>query len=156
MIDPFLLFLKIENNAYSFGRTTIANLDAKWVILMPSPYHILSYLSKHYVDSFIFSAVAKSSVSFISPVIHYCGCIPPLPFSTCYWRCTAWDGTLPRCTTKKMTWLVAVLCTSLTHKGLNFVGNYCHVFLSMQVKRTLFVNGISKYAEESEIKQHFE
>lgn len=27
---------------------------------------------------------------------------------------------------------------------------------SMKVKRTLFVNGISQYAEEREIKQHFE
>lgn len=36
------------------------------------------------------------------------------------------------------------------------VGNYLLVFIPMQVKRTLFVNGISKYAEETEIKQHFE
>lgn len=36
------------------------------------------------------------------------------------------------------------------------VGNSFLVFISMQVKRTLFVNGISKYAEETEIKQHFE
>lgn len=28
--------------------------------------------------------------------------------------------------------------------------------VSFQVKRTLFVNGISKYAEEKHIKQHFE
>lgn len=26
----------------------------------------------------------------------------------------------------------------------------------LQVKRTLFINGISKYAEETQIKQHFE
>lgn len=42
------------------------------------------------------------------------------------------------------------------HIGLSVVGNYFLFFISMQVKRTLFVNGLSKYAEESEIKQHFE
>ena len=30
-----------------------------------------------------------------------------------------------------------------------------HIFV-LQVKRTLFINGISKYAEEMQIKQHFE
>lgn len=156
-------FFLTENNAYSFGRTTIANLDTQWVILLAPLYHIFCLAFWNLVLSLTFlMCVNNFPFPFISPVINYCGCTPPLHFSTCYWRCTAWDGTPLRCTTKRMTWLVAwfqrmaVLYTHCTHKGLNFVGNYFPVFISMQVKRTLFVNGISKYAEESEIKQHFE
>lgn len=47
---------------------------------------------------------------------------------------------------------MAVLCTPFPFS----VGNNFLVFIPMQVKRTLFINGISKYAEETEIKQHFE
>lgn len=31
-LTPLLSLLFIENNAYSFGRTTIVNLDTEWVL----------------------------------------------------------------------------------------------------------------------------
>uniref|UniRef100_A0A8C2DQH6 Transmembrane protein 63B n=1 Tax=Cyprinus carpio TaxID=7962 RepID=A0A8C2DQH6_CYPCA len=39
---------------------------------------------------------------------------------------------------------------------VNFSGNLLGESCTREVKRTLFINGISKYAEESHIKQHFE
>lgn len=41
VIVLFLFISSTENNAYSFGRTTIANLDAEWVILRLSLYYLL-------------------------------------------------------------------------------------------------------------------
>lgn len=38
-------------------------------------------------------------------------------------------------------------------RGMSLTGSDLCV---LQVKRTLFINGISKYAEETQIKQHFE
>lgn len=46
--------------------------------------------------------------------------------------------------------------TLSTHTQVWILSVTSSVVIPMQVKRTLFVNGISKYAEESEIKQHFE
>lgn len=44
-------FFSTENNAYSFGRTTIANLDAAWVILMQPLY--LAYIVQSYLTHLI-------------------------------------------------------------------------------------------------------
>uniref|UniRef100_A0A8C4GHZ9 Transmembrane protein 63B n=1 Tax=Dicentrarchus labrax TaxID=13489 RepID=A0A8C4GHZ9_DICLA len=79
----------LENNAYSFGRTTIANLDAANTLLW-----------LHTTFAFLYLLLTVYSM---------------------------------RRHTSKM-----------------------HYKEDDMVKRTLFVNGISKYAEESEIKQHFE
>lgn len=148
--DWLFCFSPTENNAYSFGRTTIANLDTEWVTVN-APLIIYSVL---YSEASCWVLVFNADFPFIPSVIHYCGCTPPLHFFTCYWRCTAWDGTPLRCTTRRMTWLVACFqIVAASYWILHFVAN---CFISTQVKRTLFVNGISKYAEESEIKQHFE
>uniref|UniRef100_A0A671YPR7 Transmembrane protein 63B n=1 Tax=Sparus aurata TaxID=8175 RepID=A0A671YPR7_SPAAU len=79
----------LENNAYSFGRTTIANLDADNALLW-----------LHTTFAFLYLLLTVYSMRRHTSKMHY------------------------------------------KEDDL--------------VKRTLFVNGISKYAEESEIKQHFE
>ncbi|XP_039994887.1 CSC1-like protein 2 isoform X2 [Xiphias gladius] len=79
----------LENNAYSFGRTTIANLDADNTLLW-----------LHTTFAFLYLLLTVYSMRRHTSKMHY------------------------------------------KEDDL--------------VKRTLFVNGISKYAEETEIKQHFE
>uniref|UniRef100_A0A4W6BQV6 Transmembrane protein 63B n=1 Tax=Lates calcarifer TaxID=8187 RepID=A0A4W6BQV6_LATCA len=79
----------LENNAYSFGRTTIANLDSDNALLW-----------LHTTFAFLYLLLTVYSMRRHTSKMHY------------------------------------------KEDDL--------------VKRTLFVNGISKYAEESEIKQHFE
>uniref|UniRef100_A0A8C9ZMP7 Transmembrane protein 63B n=1 Tax=Sander lucioperca TaxID=283035 RepID=A0A8C9ZMP7_SANLU len=79
----------LENNAYSFGRTTIANLDADNALLW-----------LHTIFAFLYLLLTVYSMRRHTSKMHY------------------------------------------KEDDL--------------VKRTLFVNGISKYAEETEIKQHFE
>ncbi|XP_061545344.1 CSC1-like protein 2 isoform X1 [Phycodurus eques] len=79
----------LENNAYNFGRTTIANLDADNALLW-----------LHTIFAFLY--------------------------------------------------LLLTVCSMRRHTSK------MHYAEDDLVKRTLFVNGLSKYAEETEIKQHFE
>uniref|UniRef100_A0A673AV03 CSC1-like protein 2 n=1 Tax=Sphaeramia orbicularis TaxID=375764 RepID=A0A673AV03_9TELE len=83
------IFSSIENNAYSFGRTTIANLDADNTLLW-----------LHTTFAFLYLLLTVYSMRRHTSKMHY------------------------------------------KEDDL--------------VKRTLFVNGVSKYAEEWDIKQHFE
>lgn len=111
----FLSLLFIENNAYSFGRTTIANLDTEWV-------------SKCCFKIFTVNAVINCPFHLSPAVMLCCGCTLRLHFSICYWRCTAWDGTPPRCTTKRTIWWeVSEFTNCSLHTDVNFV-DFCLYF----------------------------
>lgn len=58
------LFILAENNAYSFGRTTIGNLDTEWVVFT-LPLHRTFY--PVLVRSWIFNDVADISFTFYFP-----------------------------------------------------------------------------------------
>uniref|UniRef100_A0A7N6C5W4 Transmembrane protein 63B n=1 Tax=Anabas testudineus TaxID=64144 RepID=A0A7N6C5W4_ANATE len=103
----------LENNAYSFGRTTIANLKTNLLWL-------------HTSFAFMYLLLTVYSMRRHTSKMHYkeddlVGQLKPpestkRPLRMCVWR--------------------------------NIIGSFC----LLQVKRTLFINGISKYAEESQIK----
>lgn len=82
-----------ENHAYSFGRTTMANLDTEWVVVLL--WCFCSSSSQEDLYYFIFLTL---------PGINYCGCTPPSRFCTCCSPYTPWESTTWRCTTKRMTW----------------------------------------------------
>ncbi|KAI9545586.1 hypothetical protein NQZ68_035467 [Dissostichus eleginoides] len=120
-----------ENNAYSFGRTTIANLKSgtnllwlhtsfAFMYLLLTVYSMRRHTSKmHYKED---------------DLMHY-----------------KEDDLVRHTHTSKMHYKEDDLVRH-THTHTSKM----HYKEDDLVKRTLFINGISKYAEESQIKQHFE
>ncbi|TKS67946.1 CSC1-like protein 2 [Collichthys lucidus] len=98
----------LENNAYSFGRTTIANLKSGTNLLW-----------LHTSFAFMYLLLTVYSMRRHTSKMHY-----------------------------KEDDLVTMASVTSSAVTLSAV--------MLSVKRTLFINGISKYAEESQIKQHFE
>ncbi|CAF91080.1 unnamed protein product [Tetraodon nigroviridis] len=102
-----------ENNAYSFGRTTIANLKSGTNLLW-----------LHTSFAFMYLLLTVYSMRRHTSKMHY-----------------------------KEDDLVGRGDAGMEQGCSSELGAQLPVF---QVKRTLFINGVSKYAEESQIKQHFQ
>lgn len=197
LVQTVLFVCFTENNAYSFGRTTIGNLDTEWdaypshlsdcempslTPLFPSHFFLSNKLLwLHTTFAFLYLLLTVYSMRRHTSKMHYKE--DDLVGLRVYGGITFFFPTdlLNRTTERKLGVLslaLANLNTSLEatslwnligshisivlgHCGhccdvISLISNHFLVSLFTQVKRTLFVNGITKYAEESEIKQHFE